>query len=142
MNPGIPALSQFSPLLCCLGGQFSCYFGGISSHPGRMSKAITGQALSSSRTTSQPPLPHSPRLTSSPDSHSPSQHDCSIGWPGPPPSRITQHLSRQVLEGPAITPTLPGARRLGKGIIKEEVDRPFFTTKNISFLLEALAPRV
>lgn len=81
-------------------------------HPGRVSKAISVGA--------EPPggcLPH--------DTHSRSQHDSSTGWPGPPHCRITQHPLRQVLERPAITPTLPGARRVGMEIIKEEGDRPF-----------------
>lgn len=71
------------------------------------------------------------------DTYSPSQHDSSMGWPGPPHCTITQHPLRQVLERPAITPTLPGARRVGMGIIKEEGDRPFFITENISHFLQA-----
>lgn len=38
-----------------------------------------------------------------------------------PSWQILQHPSRQVLSYPAITPTLPGASRVGMGIIIEKV---------------------
>jgi hypothetical protein len=56
-----------------------------------------------------------------------------------PSFQITQHLLRQVLSYSTITPTLPGARRIGMGIINERVTA-LLHYKNISHLLEAFLP--
>lgn len=56
-----------------------------------------------------------PLVAANQDTHSPCQHHS---------SRITQHPTRRVLKGPAITPTPPGAGRGAMGIIREEGDSP------------------